>query len=166
MLKFNLQISFKKKKSTLKEGTDIQHIYHYCTQTDTIDSVNIQHDGQCTYNVTFWCLRVITAATEMLQRVLFTVELHVTVNNTKLSVSQWWFYVEFMSPTTKSNPVFMQSARYFCSILSKFGVIYFHLFHQNQISQKSVQWEPRWYMQTRGNDEANRHVSRLRGYGT
>ena len=58
----------------------------------------------------------------MLQSVLFTVELHVTVNNIKLSVSQCWFYVEFMSPTTKRNPVFMQSARYLCSILPKSGV--------------------------------------------
>jgi hypothetical protein len=57
-----------------------------------------------------------------LQSVLFTVELHVNVNNIKLSVSQWWFYVEFMSPTTKRNQVFMRSARYFCSILTKFGV--------------------------------------------
>jgi len=77
----------------------------------------------------------------MLQSVLFPVELHVTVNDIKLSVSQWWFYVEFMSPTTKRNPVFMQSASYFCSILTKLGVwqIFIYVtkikFHKNPSSR-------------------------------
>ena len=72
--------------------------------------------------------------------VLFTVALHVTVNNIKLGVSQWWFYAEFMSPTTKRNSVFMQSAHYFCSILTKFGMwqIFIYVtkikFHENPSS--------------------------------
>jgi len=92
MLKFNLQISFKK-KSLLCKGEGIYNTYFItvCKLSDTIGTVNIQHDGRCTYNVTFWCVPVITAATEMLQSVRFTVELHVTLdnaNNIKLSVSQ------------------------------------------------------------------------------
>jgi hypothetical protein len=54
----------------------------------------------------------------------FIVDLLVTVNNIKiLIVVQKHFYGEFISPATRERPlVFVQSARYFCLILTKFGI--------------------------------------------
>jgi hypothetical protein len=52
------------------------------------------------------------------------VEVHVTINNTTiLSLAQKCSYDEYLSPLTmKGSWVFMSSARYLCSHLSKFSV--------------------------------------------
>ena len=59
----------------------------------------------------------------------------------------------------------MQSERYFCPILTKFGNVdrfFIKKNRQNQITRKRIQRETRWYLETDEQEEADRRFSSLR----
>jgi len=81
------------------------------------------------------------------------VELYDTVNIIEvLNVHKKLFSEECVTGSNKMNLALHVSARKFCSIFKEIWSFStdFNKRLQYQISRKSVQWEPRWYMRTDG----------------
>jgi hypothetical protein len=117
-----------------------------------IDNFKSEQVRQCAYNVILKRVHVTIVA----MRSLCIVELRVTVNNVKiLSVPQKknCSYGEFMTPATTKTYLGLHVK---CPIiLSDFNQIWSSLtcFHRSiryEMSRRSVQLNPRWYMRTDG----------------
>ena len=125
-----------------------------------------KQERQYTYKVTLRQVCLGSAVLEMQQCVLHIVELHYHSQQFQYPpcfTTMLWcqIYVAGDNETYFGRNVKCPIRTSYCPIVTKIRIWQFFIHTQNQISWKTIQWEPWWYMRTDGLEEANRHFSRL-----